>query len=47
MNPEREELRAAMKNASQWAVFWGGIAFIVGSLICLAYLLIKKPWRLS
>jgi len=42
---EEEELKAARKKASQVGVLLGGIALVVGSLICLAYLLIYKPWK--
>ena len=43
---EEEELKAARKKASQVGVLLGGIALIVGALICLAYLLIYEPWKL-
>ena len=42
---EEEELKAARKKASQVGVLWGGIALIVGALICLAYLLLYEPWK--
>ena len=43
---EEEELKAARKKASQVGVLWGGIALMVGALICLVYLLIYEPWKM-
>lgn len=42
---EKEILKAEMKKASQIALLMGGIALVVGSLICLGFLLIQKPWK--
>ena len=41
-----ESLKALRKRASQTGLLLGGVAFVVGSLICLVYLLVYKPWRI-
>jgi len=43
---DSEDIKAARKKASQVGVLWGGIALMVGALICLAYLLIYEPWKM-
>jgi len=38
-------LESERKRASRAGLLLGGITFVLGALICLAYLLIKKPWK--
>lgn len=43
---EKENLRKEIKNFQQWATMLGGLALVIGSLICLVYLLVAKPWKI-
>ena len=44
--PEKEELKLARKKAANIAMFWGGVAFCLGAVICLIYLWVVKPYKL-
>lgn len=43
---ERERLKAERKKASQIGLLLGAAALVVGSIICLIYLLIYRPWKI-
>ncbi len=45
-DPEKEQLKKDRKTASQIGLLLGGIAFTLGAITCLIYLLIYKPYKI-
>ena len=44
VSPE-EAARAVRKKSSLTGLLLGAACFVLGALVCLAYLLIVKPWK--
>lgn len=45
MDNDTDELKLSRKKAANVAMLLGGLAFCLGALICLIYLLMYKPWK--
>ncbi len=46
LQPDSEEaVKAARKKASQVGLLLGALTLVLGSLVCLFYLLYFKPWK--
>jgi hypothetical protein len=42
---DREALKEQRKKASQIGLLLGALALVIGSIVCLIYLLLQKPWK--
>jgi len=46
-DPQDEDLKRERKQASQIALFLGGVTLVIGAILCLIYIIKFKPWKIS